>query len=400
MARDTDSSGQPVNRVDWLDALRGWAILGVLLVHSSQNVTTLTGNWKAIADAGQYGVQLFFVVSALTIGLTYERQLTHKVTTGRATFAWLIKRYFRIGPLYYFGIALYLAVFTGMRMLGSQLPANGPFDILANVLFVHSWIPSAQNTVVPGGWSIGVEMCFYLVAPILFLTLRSARSSLLAFAAVIIVVVALNHGMAFIMTGHAAIENNSFLYFWFPTQLPVFLAGIALYRCAGTQLWKEKALHEDAAAFALIAALFFGVAGLMLGTVGDLDNSLAPTAMGIAFAGLALGCRTPVAATLLVNRATTWIGQISYSVYINHFVLVLALRFVEKRFNLMDVIPAPLLFMATFALVLGLSLPMSLLTRRMIEAPGIDIGHRLAAALEGRRHLFTRGPARGTEVRR
>lgn len=399
MARSVNAS-LPDKRVDWLDALRGWAILGVVLVHSGQNVAALSGFWKAVADAGQYGVQLFFVVSALTIGLTYEKQLSHGAGTTRASAAWLIKRYFRIAPLYYYGIVLYFVVFAAMRAMGSQLAPNEPFDILANVLFIHSWVPSAQNTVVPGGWSIGVEMCFYLLAPILFLTLRSARASLIALGSAFILVGLLDHMLASALFGDAAVGNNSFLYFWFPTQLPVFLAGVALYRCAGTRLWSKNALPEDAAAFALIATVFFGAAGLMLGTEGNLNHALAPTAMGVAFCGLALGCRTPVAVTVLVNRATARLGRISYSVYINHFVMILALRFADKHLHVSDSIPAPLALILTFAAALALSLPASMVTRRLIETPGIEIGHRLAATVEARRHSAARSTANESGARR
>jgi peptidoglycan/LPS O-acetylase OafA/YrhL len=32
----TDTNLTELNRLDWLDALRGWAVLGVVMVHSGQ----------------------------------------------------------------------------------------------------------------------------------------------------------------------------------------------------------------------------------------------------------------------------------------------------------------------------------------------------------------------------
>ncbi len=385
MPREPQTPLAPIKRVDWLDALRGWAILGVVFVHSAQNVPALSGVWRAAADAGQYGVQLFYVVSALTIGLTYERQLMHDVGTTRASAAWLVKRYFRIAPLYYYGIVLYLLIFAGMRLLGSQLGANSPFDIIANVLFIHSWMPSAQNTVVPGGWSIAVEMCFYLVAPILFLVLRTSRASLIALIGTTALVFVLDRAVAQAMTGTSAVANNSFLYFWFPSQLPVFMAGVALYRCAGRLLWTHDAPPAGISIVALVGAALFGALGLALGAIGNLDHSLASTAMGIAFCGLALGCRYPAVEAVLVNRATAWLGQISYSVYINHFAAILTIRFLEKRVHVFDQLPGPVALLAIVGAAFVITLPMSLMTRRLIEAPGIDLGHRLAGAVESYR---------------
>lgn len=370
-------------RIQWLDALRGWAILGVVMVHSGQNVAALAGTWKAIAEAGQYGVQLFYVVSALTIGLTYERQLERSGDPVTASTAWLIRRYFRIAPLYYYGIALYLVVFTGMRAMGSHVETNSPWDIVANILFIHSWVPSAQNTVVPGGWSIAVEMCFYLVAPLIFLTIRSARASVIAFLVVTASVWVLDRHVATAMTGDGAIANNSFLYFWFPTQLPVFMAGIALYRCAGRVLW-SAAPRVSVGVVALFAMIVFIGLGLECGTVGNIDHSLASALMGIGFCAFAVLCSSSPARPMFVTRSTVRLGQISYSVYINHFVAILALRFADKHFHLWDGLPAPLAWILVFGAATVMAIVLSLVTQRWIEAPGIELGHRLAGTVEAR----------------
>ena len=50
---------------------------------------------------------------------------------------------------------------TLRRKHRSHAGLTGLLQHLANVLFIHSWVPSAQNTVVPGGWSIGVEAASY-----------------------------------------------------------------------------------------------------------------------------------------------------------------------------------------------------------------------------------------------
>jgi len=59
----TETNLPELNRLDWLDALRGWAVLGVVMVHSGQAAHS-TGITQQISAAGQYGVQLFFLISA------------------------------------------------------------------------------------------------------------------------------------------------------------------------------------------------------------------------------------------------------------------------------------------------------------------------------------------------
>ncbi len=301
MPREPQTPLAPIKRVDWLDALRGWAILGVVFVHSAQNVPALSGVWRAAADAGQYGVQLFYVVSALTIGLTYERQLMHDVGTTRASAAWL-------------GEAL-LPYCASLLLRDCPLPPHFRWDAASGIsawrqqpirhhcqCAVHSQLDAVGAEYGGAGWSIAVEMCFYLVAPILFLVLRTSRASLIALIGTTALVFVLDRAVAQAITGASAVANNSFLYFWFPSQLPVFMAGVALYRCAGRLLWTHDAPPAGISIVALVGAALFGALGLALGAIGNLDHSLASTAMGIAFCGLALGCRYPAVEAVLVNR--------------------------------------------------------------------------------------------------
>ena len=167
-------------RLDWLDALRGLAVMGVVCVHSA-GVTQSTGISGKIASSGQYGVQLFFIVSAISISLTYELHLQRYGTSPRSQIAWLIKRVFRIAPLYYcaavvYPILSYLIFSVSHRQYGGTTSIG---DVIANLLFIHEWIPSANNSVVPGGWAIGVEMFFYVTVPFIWL-IRSRRSRLFA----------------------------------------------------------------------------------------------------------------------------------------------------------------------------------------------------------------------------
>jgi hypothetical protein len=49
------------NRLDWLDALRGWTVvMGVVLVHSGAAALS-TGFARLLSTAGQYEVQQFLM---------------------------------------------------------------------------------------------------------------------------------------------------------------------------------------------------------------------------------------------------------------------------------------------------------------------------------------------------
>src|SRR5260370_527765 len=209
-------------RIAALDAGRAIAVVGVVAVHLSFQFPNLPDSVALIARMGQYGVQLFFVISAITIFMTLEADRERFSAARHITLRFYIKRFFRIAPLYYVAIAIYGLISWGALRSGYErawvLGAHSPADILLDVLFLHALSPSAINNVVPGGWSIGVEMLFYLLAPLIFFfTLNRVR---LAIASVS--VLAVSAAAMWLVGCNGApdcnVANNTFLYFWPPVQ--------------------------------------------------------------------------------------------------------------------------------------------------------------------------------------
>lgn len=163
-------------KLDYVDALRGIAILLVIFVHTGGR-TPIGSLFEICSRYGQYGVQLFFVMSAFTLALSLDRL----PSLGRREYGdFMMRRFFRIAPLYYLGILFY-ATFTFLSFrLFHYTPFTQPSDysavkVFANFLFLHGLMPEGNSDVVPGGWSIGCEMLFYTVVPFLFLAARKRR---------------------------------------------------------------------------------------------------------------------------------------------------------------------------------------------------------------------------------
>ena len=60
-------------KYDWINALRGYAILLVILVHSSQYFF-VSGFINKICQRGDLGVQLFFILSSFTLFNSYSNR--------------------------------------------------------------------------------------------------------------------------------------------------------------------------------------------------------------------------------------------------------------------------------------------------------------------------------------
>src|SRR5579862_6648256 len=156
-----------------LDALRFCAFLAVYLCHSIPN-GSVSAAWQpgsnlgirllaAIKDAGNFGVCLFFMLSAFLITELLRRELH---AYGRIHVrAFYLRRVLRIWPLY-FGVTIAYALagkyFPAMRIEPGRVLA---YFLLAGNWYIalHPWIQTPLRSL----WSISVEEQFYLVWPLL-----------------------------------------------------------------------------------------------------------------------------------------------------------------------------------------------------------------------------------------
>ncbi len=368
-------------KFDYIDALRGIAILMVVLVHTSQHIENLSPSLSGVAAYCQLGVQLFFVASALTLCLSYKTSLDQNRNTQVLAFA--IKRFFRIAPLYYLAIPLYIALYavkdlflTGELHVPVQYTTSA---IASNVFFIHDFLPWAQNNIVPGGWSIGVEMAFYALFPILFSAfdrLNFKRDVLLfAIFALLLLNVGINYFLS--ITFDYSIANQSFAYYFLGNHLPVFLIGMLVY-----SIVRDGAgIENRSTVIGLATAIFIGFL-LLTASVWVLDWPisflLVPTLAGASFGGLAVLASQLHSFPKLLRQ----IGVLSYSIYILHFICTEALEPVLVR-KWDAVLPTNPNFqvLVFFILNVAVAFAMAFIANKLIEAPGIALGRKLVARL-------------------
>jgi peptidoglycan/LPS O-acetylase OafA/YrhL len=158
----------PGRRLAWLDLLRGIAALAVVFDHLGyyvlQHVRNEIYHWF---DPGNYGVFVFFIISGYIVPASLERK-------GSVRTFW-VSRLFRLYPLYLLAVgiavALYFVHFGSLRGEGSDPEAS----ILSQLLMMSN-VLGGQNlpSVV---WSLSYEMVFYLLITALFIARIHKRSS-------------------------------------------------------------------------------------------------------------------------------------------------------------------------------------------------------------------------------
>jgi peptidoglycan/LPS O-acetylase OafA/YrhL len=357
-------------KLDYIDSLRGIAILMVILVHTSQSVSDLPKCILVITKYGQMGVLLFFVISALTLCISLDKASTLKWNL----LSFYIKRFFRIAPLYYVGIAFYFfysAVLNFIKtkhfIFSTQYTLQ---NIFSNVFFIHGFVPEANNNIVPGGWSIGTEMAFYLVFPIIFFLFRNKNHFLRLLYLIII------SGLCYISINLIGLyrfstSNNSFLYYNLINMLPVFILGVFFYNYKKYHQIEYMITNKITN---LILLLLFTLISLISFTL-YFNISFTPFLCGIAFI---LMVDIFKRYKILNNNLLMRIGQLSYSMYLFHFIFAWQISDEVNTIliNKLQLNPIFILLICYFITVAG-TFVLARISEKMVEKPGIKIGNNI-----------------------
>lgn len=343
-------------RLEYLDALRGFAILGVIATHAASISGLKDGLLGRLAVAGGMGVQLFFVISAFTIFLTFSSRFGRETAPIRNFFT---RRLLRIVPVYWLGILLYTAVY-GLASRGWR-DAPELWHYPMHILLINLFHPDTTSSVVPGGWSISCEIIFYLTVPLWFFLVRSARSAaVFAVLAMVIgsaLVLAMKAVVGPMFADHGAQLMNQYFYRSFPSQIGCFALGIlAFFLIKEGYADRLRSLPLNLAALALAAFL------ALLAFRGGLPYLKHHYLYSAAFAIVALALsQRPWA--IAVNGPMIWLGRISYSGYLLHFLALKQITNFVPRGDMGQLAYSALIF----GLGMAVTVPLAFVSFRLIE---------------------------------
>lgn len=331
-----------------LDLLRGVAVLLVVLVHCAISASGSVPGLTAFAhEHGERGVQLFFIVSGYTMMLTFGDRVDPA-----AIRSFYIRRAFRIVPLFWAAILFYLLITKGEGFRFWAPDGVTTRDVVLTFFFMHWSSVTAFNSVVPGGWSIAVEMQFYLLFPLLIFLFRRPNGPILVYAGIALISVIgkfaadrylLPHLAASLPQDQAYLANG-FFYCWPPQQLICFGFGILLYDFI--ELKNKPSFGALLLAGASLSYAAWDAEVMLL---------------------FALACGVLAANVRLAFVAL--LGRHSYAIYLVHFALVSAISALWP----MGLVPL-------FVLVTGASLGLSyFVIEPLIERRFNRLGHALAS---------------------
>lgn len=347
---------QSARKLDGLHGLRAVAALAVVLFHLQRIPNLPLPSWLSSVTGDAYlSVHLFFVISAFS--------LFHSSRYAPANYsAYLVKRFFRIAPLFYAMLAymLWRGGFPGWQAL------------VSNVTFTFNLIPGQEWSVVWAGWSVGVEMLFYLMLPGLLFLIRGWVGFLILFLGTAALSAVVWH-----LTTDVPGLRKDFAYFSLAGNMASFSAGL-LAHC----VFKLADVRRRYEWGRVIFALTFGVL-LSLAHFDPLGLHSRVTGFYFAFWSLPFGVlclwQALYPSRLLRTRPMQWLADRSFSIYLLHPVVIVGLRPAYDYARTHGVPDGAWLYLACLAMTLPVLLVAAQITYRLVELPGIAAGRRIAA---------------------
>jgi len=357
----------------FIDALRGVAILAVIMVHVTQQISG--GPMMRFGPKGAFGVQLFFVISAFTLFWSLRSRMGIE---RRPVAAYFVRRLFRIAPLFWIA-TLFYAYHPGYWRAMFAPNGVGAKQILATVLFVHGWSPLTCNAVVPGGWSIATEATFYLFVPFLFQRVRTLTNALwFALISAVLVSIFAPIATTWLCRLYPASWKDLIAFFVdtsFPSQVPVFCLGMVLYFIIINRMPPARnSPHPSTVLKDRRMALLLTMLAPALFLSPDLPEQVT---WALAFVALSTALAIHPF-RVVVNPVTRFFGTISFSAYIWHFWIIQVIAI--PLFSLMglksfsDSGRGTLQFLALYPIVIVLTAAVSFASYHLIEAPGQNLG--------------------------
>jgi len=345
-----------------LHGLRAIAALTVVLFHL-KNVATipLPPGLSYFIDHFYLSVQLFFVLSAFSL---FHSHICSPVSL----LGYFGKRFFRIAPLFYLLIAF--QVWFRWRSVGFP----GWRIIIANLTFSFNLFPGYEASITWAGWSVGVEMLFYIMLPGMLFIGSKRQAQWPVFSALYLlstILAALVWNLAIVFSSRLPANYAYYSIFANLAPFSAGLLGYSIYLNIQSKRWlKPGRIYFAGSFFLLLTVAFIDPLGLHYRIPG----------FYFAFWSIPFGIlclwQSLYPSSILQTRPMQWLADRSFSIYLLHFIVIE----ITKHMYLAKYFDGIWLYVASLAATLPLLFVVANITYRWVELPGISIGRKLFLA--------------------
>lgn len=317
-----------------IDGLRALAVIAVVLFH------------LGYLRYGYLGVDVFFVIS----GYLITAKLYGKAAgAGISLKDFYIRRIRRIIPLLLvvnmvaLGIGYYVMLPDDLENLSQSVIAANFFsnNILQYLTVNNYWNPATHLMPLMHTWSLGVEEQFYLIYPLLFLSLQKRQFIIMPFLIGLTVASVIFFGLS---------SNAAAVFYFLPARFfELSLGGIAAISLRDNVV---STPFKPLALIVLVVVLFVNI---------HLPGRLVIVVLLSLFL-IASHSSNRMGSFLLENKAVVFTGKISFGIYMWHQVVLAFTRyFITDDYSLLGA-----------ALLLGIITLLSVITYYFVEQPFRD----------------------------
>lgn len=297
-------------RIPSLDYLRGYAAALIMVYHYMSWSGQENFFHFFLGKIGFYGVEVFYILSGYTLAHVYN---SSNLRSPAALKRFYIKRFFRIFPL------LWLVIILTIVLRAEGLP---DIDVLIiNITGLFS-VYRIDEYIALGSWSIGNELFFYLIFPVLMIAKKKSLVivlSILIFGAFVF----------FLLPDMRPLTLTGFEWKGYINplnHLAFFYVGILLFR-AQIQWSKVLSLTMIAIVLLLLTFMPYTERNEVVFGFERLYYGLGMCSIVIALVSI------PRYTNEFLHRVSEHLGKISYSVYLLHPLVWGGLGFILNRVN-------------------------------------------------------------------
>ena len=339
-----------------LTGVRAFAALWVIFHHLRLSIELIAPSAEGLQHFlgfGYLGVDLFAFLSGFVIAYNYAERIARGTPREVGRYLWL--RAVRIFPLHWFMLAVLALAVAVIPNFGTHPLDAGRYqatDFVQHALMVHGWGFAPHYAWDMPSWTVSAEWLCYLAFPLVAAALLRIRDAAVAFACAGISV-----GATAVVLRALGYPDFSASLWWGALRIAgEFLAGALLFRA-----WQLGFARR--APWGVIAVAAFGAAVALTRWSGAAVAIVA--CFGIGVLALAHG-RGPLC-WLLARRPVVFLGEISYSIYLAHWVV---LRILENvRPDLLAGTPWARSRLGDLVICVGLILAASVATYYGVESP-------------------------------
>jgi peptidoglycan/LPS O-acetylase OafA/YrhL len=291
-------------RIEQLTFTRFVAALAIVIFHDGLDVFPFyLPAIQSLFVHAYAGVSYFFILSGFVMVVAYSRNQQNSLRYS----TYYANRFARIYPAYF--IALMLVVI--LYLVSGQPVAIVSF--VSSLFLLQAWIPGYAVTLNAPGWSLSVELFFYLVFPLFFNSLFRKKDHRTGLLIAILSVWCVTQIVSTIGPGFfptVAVAKDIFYYSPL-IHVNEFLVGNV---CALLFLERQGASNYRNADLAIILIFVLMVCFVVFNTIVNIHNGL--LALFFAPLILLLSYNTGFLSRLFKRPSWVLLGEISYGIYI------------------------------------------------------------------------------------